>query len=197
MDGAWRRWALERVQLAVVLAAGAVLVPLGLGVLIDATLGFLGRVGPGQTPALGPLGPLHWVVGLAALKSALRVLAPRLPALGPDPLLTVAVVARWLFRRRAEAADPAAAEVLRIAGGLLRVAGAGVCVPYAVLIGLLPAAGVDGEECVTAWRALYPVAVGNVIMVTGGWRAVRSLSRLHDAIRDSIYLVGRRLHNLE
>ena len=66
-----------------------------------------------------------------------------------------------------------------------------------LLVGALPAAGLDGEECIAAWRALYPVAIGNVIMVTGGWRAVRGLGRMHDAIRDSMYLVGRRLHNLE
>jgi hypothetical protein len=199
VDGAWWRAAAQRAGLGVVVAAGAVLVPAGLGLLLDVTLGFQGRVAQAQSPALAPLAPLHWVVGVAALKAALRLLAPRLQHLGPDPMHTLAVVARGLLRWPGgpEPVDLATAEVARVAAALLRAVGAGVCVPYALVVGALPAAGLDGEDCVTAWRALYPAAMGHVVMVAGGWRAVRGVARMHDAIRDSIYLVGRRLHNID
>ena len=138
MDGgAWRVVA-QRVKLGALLAAGAVLVPAGLGLFLDATLGFQGRIAPAQSPALAPLAPLHWVLGLAALKAALRLLAPRLQGLGPDPLHTLGTVARGLFRWPAaggpEPPEPAAAEVARAVGAVLRAVGAGVCVPYALLV---------------------------------------------------------------
>ena len=85
----------------------------------------------------------------------------------------------------------------RAVARFLRLISLVVCLPYCLGHAVLPALGFDPEAGLALWRGWLPLVVVNVVVVSGGWRAVKGFGRLHDSIRDSVYLIGRRLHNLD
>ena len=70
-----------------------------------------------------------------------------------------------------------------------------LAVPYLVVWGTLPQLGHSAQACSRVWRSMYPASATLALMAVLLKRAMRALLQMHTALRDSLYLVGRRLHN--
>ena len=71
-----------------------------------------------------------------------------------------------------------------------------LAVPYLVVWGTLPQLGHSAQACSRVWRSMYPASATLALMAVLSKRAMRALLQMHTALRDSLYLVGRRLHNM-
>ncbi len=69
--------------------------------------------------------------------------------------------------------------------------------PYVVCFVLLPALGASVTACYFIWRGFFPALAFLCVATVLVARVVLSVRELHDKIRDSLYLVGRKLHNIE
>mmetsp|Transcript_36699 Transcript_36699/g.57343 ORF Transcript_36699/g.57343 Transcript_36699/m.57343 type:complete len:369 (+) Transcript_36699:51-1157(+) len=162
--------------------------PLLVGVLVDLVIGVPIRVLPNQTPILGTAH--HWLIGLLVMKLGVKLIVSS-PTLAPRwrAILVDATNQGWRNMRLWWLMRKLAIPIVLMVSTLLGL-------PYIFSWGLLPWLGVDEVSCWLWWRWSYPATFVS-FLVFALWRRVgQLLGQLHDSLRDSLYLVGRRLHNL-
>lgn len=178
-------------QIGKCLVAGAVLlvlVPATTGVLLDLVLAVPLRVGLYQTPVLGTL--WHWVLGVLVLKLSYRAILHS-PGWAPAhrQLLLQAAQQRWRSIRLRWLMVELGLPLLATNTLLLSL-------PYSFAFGVLPLLGVPPVVCSVVWRWAFPAGAGAAALWMLWLGLGQVFKQLHDSLRDSLYLVGRRLHNL-
>jgi len=180
----WRKW----LDKGLVGFTGLVALPLAAGLLVDLAFGVPWRVAHNQDMAPRPV--LLWVLGVTALKVALRLvhsvswLAPgaRRALLGVQPANRQTDLAFVLQKFRGNLLPPILVLLL---------------LPYGASFHAMPLLGVSEGACYAAWRTIFPLSAAVGIAWLFLTRAVTSVAQVHETIRDSMYLVGRKLHNIE
>ncbi|EKX54212.1 hypothetical protein GUITHDRAFT_160839 [Guillardia theta CCMP2712] len=161
--------------------------PFLLGLLLDLVFTLMLRVGWDQAPAFHGL--LHWMVGLLVLKVTVRVLLA-IPSLAPHWSEKLQHLKQMGLR------NVRLSWVMRsLAVPLLSAFSMLLAVPYALAWGLMPVLGFGARCCSWYWRVMYPGGAMVYVTIMGMRRTRSVLGQLHDSLRDSMYLVGRRLHN--
>jgi hypothetical protein len=167
-----------------------ILLPLATGALVDFTIGVPLRVSYNQTVVFSPI-PL-WAVGLVTLKFGMRAVLT-FPWLSP----TARMALQQVFVER-QIDHVYFIEMLQIfALTILRPILVVLAVPYVLCFVVLPPLGVTITACYFIWRGFFPALAmlcASTVIVA---HVVQSVRDLHDKIRDSLYLVGRKLHNID
>jgi len=162
-----------------------------LGLVLDLVLIVPFRLSFYQSPEL--LGVGQWMGGLVSLKVGCNIfmntpsLAPLAPHLHTG--LVEAYERGWRHLDLLALLDKVALPMMTHLVLLLAV-------PYLLSWGVLPHFGHTEMECSAIWRWSYPGVTTAALTLQFLQRTWRALSQVHDALRDSLYLVGRRLHNL-
>ena len=162
-----------------------------LGVLLDLVLVVPLRVSSHQSPELFGVG--QWMGGVLSLKLGCRILTDT-PSLAPlAPRLRHALIEMsqrgWQNLYLLELIEKVALPIITHLVLLLAV-------PYLLAWGVTPHFGAGEKACIAFWRWSYPVVFYTVLSLWLIQRAGHAMSQVHNALRDSLYLVGRRLHNL-
>jgi E3 ubiquitin-protein ligase MARCH6 len=162
-----------------------------LGLLIDLVMVVPLRVSFHQSPELFGVAP--WMGGVLFLKLGCRVLVdtPSLAPLAPRFRLGVVEMSQrgWQNLHLLELLDKVGLPMITHLVLLLAI-------PYLFAWGVMPHFGASEKECVVFWRWSYPVVFSVVLSFWLIQRTGQAMSQVHNALRDSLYLVGRRLHNL-
>jgi len=167
------------------------LVPLLTGMLLDLLFVVPLRCTLYQTPEL--LGPGQWMGGALAVKVLCRLLV-NTPSLAPlCPRVRQGLVnlthRGWQNVHLVEFFDTVALPVITHLVLFLSS-------PYLLAWTVLPLWGARAQQCVAFWRWMYPCVTMLMFATKFVRRTGRALAQVHGTLRDSLYLVGRQLHNL-
>ena len=165
-----------------------VILPLATGALVDLTFGVPLRAFYTHSANLSPA---HlWALGMLSLKLTMRV------------VLAVTWIAPPARRALLLAQRPHEhvyfIEMLQIfAYTMLPPIACALALPYAVCFVIMPAIGVSEVAGNIVWRGFFPAVALLGVAFGAVASLLTSMMTLHDKIRDSLYLVGRKLHNIE